>query len=132
MLERNPASFVQPPKEPAKEMAILNESQVSQLLVAAQGPRWEALFHLAVISGMRQMELLGLKWSDLDWIRQTLKIERQLLNQMGKGLSSPLRKLVTANARLLWVRKRLKSFANTTNNNRRNSAKLVRRGRSMD
>ena len=86
MLGSNPASFVKPPKEPATEMAILNESQVSQLLVAAHGHRWEALFHLAVISGMRQMELLGLKWSDLDWIRQTLKIERQLARPDGDGI----------------------------------------------
>ena len=86
MIGRNPASFAQPPKEPANEMSILNESQVSQLLVAAQGHRLEALIHLAVISGMRQMELLGLKWSDLDWIKQTLKIERQLLKPNGNGV----------------------------------------------
>lgn len=67
-------------------MDILNESQVSQLLIAAQGHRLEALFHLAVISGMRQMELLGLKWDDLDWIKQTLKIERQLLKPNGEGV----------------------------------------------
>jgi integrase len=82
----NPASFARPPKEPSHEMAILNESQVSQLLVAAQGHRFEALFHLAVISGMRQMELLGLKWNDLDWVKQTLKIERQLNRPDGNGL----------------------------------------------
>ena len=91
MIERNPASFVQPPKEPASEMAILNESQVSQLLIAAQGTRLETLIHLAVISGMRQMELLGLKWTDLDWNKQTLKIKRQLLKPHGEGVkfSSP-------------------------------------------
>jgi integrase len=61
MISRNPASYAQPPKEPATEMAILNESQVSQLLVAANGHRWEALYHLAIVTGMRQMELLGLK-----------------------------------------------------------------------
>jgi integrase len=91
MIGRNPASFVQPPKEPSSEMAILNESQVSQLLIAAQGSRLEALIHLAVISGMRQMELLGLKWNDLDWIKQSLRIERQLLKPDGEGVqfSSP-------------------------------------------
>lgn len=54
-LERNPVSFVQPPKEPASEMAILIESQVSQLLITAQGSRFETLNHLAVISGMQQL-----------------------------------------------------------------------------
>jgi len=28
---------------------------------------------------MREMEILGLKWNDLDWVKQTLKIERQLM-----------------------------------------------------
>jgi site-specific recombinase XerD len=55
MISRNPASFVRPPKKPAIDMEILNESQVSQFLIAAQGHPWEALFHLAVISGMHQM-----------------------------------------------------------------------------
>jgi len=32
------------------------------------------------------MELLGLKWNDLDWIKQTLKIERQLLKPAGDGV----------------------------------------------
>jgi integrase len=89
MINRNPASFVQVPKPPATEMAILNESQVSQLLVAANGHRWLALFHLSVVTGARQMELLGLKWTDLDWIRQSLRIERQLVRPDGNGASSP-------------------------------------------
>jgi integrase len=59
-------------------MAILNESLVSQLLVAANGHRWEALYHLAIVTGMHQMELLGLRWTDLDFLHQTLIVERQL------------------------------------------------------
>jgi integrase len=91
MIGRNPASLAKPPREPATEIAILNENEVSQLLLSAQGHRWEALFHLAVVSGMRQMELLGLKWSDLDWINQTIKVERQLERPNGDGVkfSSP-------------------------------------------
>lgn len=86
MIPRNPASLVKPPRQPATEMAVLNESQVSQMLVAAKGHRWEALYHLAVISGMRQMELLGLKWTDLDWIRQVLRVERQLIRPGKHGI----------------------------------------------
>jgi integrase len=83
---RNPASFVQTPQQPVKEMSILDESQVSRFLVSTKSHRWEALFHLAVVTGARQMELLGLKWSDLDWVRQTLKIERQLNRPDGEGV----------------------------------------------
>ena len=44
MIRRNPANFAQPPKEPANEKKILNEGQVSQLLITAQGHRWKRSF----------------------------------------------------------------------------------------
>jgi integrase len=87
MLKRNPTSFVHVPKLPDTEMTILNDSQVSQFLVSLNGHRWEALFVLAIITGARQMELLGLKWADLDWDRRTLKITRQLNRPDGSGVS---------------------------------------------
>ena len=91
MIPHNPACAVMLPKEPATEMKILDEAQVNQLLVIALQHRWEVLFHLAVTTGMREMELLGLKWTDLDWVNQTLKVERQLLRPHGEGVqfSSP-------------------------------------------
>jgi integrase len=49
------------------------------MLVAARDTRLESILHLAVTTGMRQMELLGLKWTDLDWTKQTIKVERQLV-----------------------------------------------------
>lgn len=79
MIPRNPVDATIPPAQPAEEMQILDESQVSQLLVAAANTRLEALLHLALATGMRQMELLGLKWTDLDWVRKTIKVERQLV-----------------------------------------------------
>jgi len=57
MIPKNPASLVNHHGSRPRN-GRLNESQVSQMLVAAKGHRWEALYHLAVISGMRQMELL--------------------------------------------------------------------------
>ena len=41
IIGRNPASLTHPPKEPATEMAILNEDQVSTFLIACKGHRWE-------------------------------------------------------------------------------------------
>lgn len=79
MIARNPVSLTMPPKEPSEQMKILDESRVSQLHIAAKGNRLEALLHLTLATGMREMELLGLKWNDLDWVKQTLKIERQLM-----------------------------------------------------
>jgi integrase len=79
MIVHNPASAVIKPRKPDKEMEILDESQISQLLFATKESRLESILTLAVTTGMRQMELLGLKWIDLDWIMQTIKVERQLV-----------------------------------------------------
>jgi integrase len=78
MIGRNPTDAVTPPRYQPVEMKSYDESQVNQMLLAARGDRYEALYHLAVVSGMRQSELLALKWSDLDWQERTLKIQRQL------------------------------------------------------
>jgi len=83
MIGHNPASAVIKPRKPTTEMVILDESQISQMLLAAKDTRLESILHLAVTSGMRQMELLGLKWIDLDWIKQTIKVERQLVRPEG-------------------------------------------------
>lgn len=83
---RNPANLVDPPPKPHREMAILSESQLSQLLVAARDHRLEALFHLAITTGIRESEVLALKWSDLDWRKGSLKVERQLERSHGKGI----------------------------------------------
>jgi len=82
----NPANVVDPPRKPTREMAVLDESQISQMLVVAKGHRWEALYHLAIVTGMRESELLGLKWIDLDWVRKYLKVERQLQRPAGNGV----------------------------------------------
>jgi integrase len=79
IINRNPVSDALLPKEPASEMMILDEIQVSRLMIAANSHHLEALIYLAVTTGMRQMELLGLKWTDLDWARKTIKVERQLI-----------------------------------------------------
>ncbi len=82
----NPALATRPPRATSREMSVLDESQLNSLLVASKGHRLEALYHLAVTTGMRQMELLGLKWTDLGWDKQTLKVERQLVRSRVKGI----------------------------------------------
>src|SRR5215208_377151 len=56
----------------------LSPAQVRALLDAARGTRNEALYVVALHTGLRQGELLGLKWSDLDGgkvsVRRALKI----------------------------------------------------------
>ncbi|MGA7607934.1 MAG: site-specific integrase [Anaerolineales bacterium] len=67
-------------------MKTLTDSQVRVFLSAARGLRHEALFWMAVFTGLREGELFGLKWSDLDWQTKHLKVQRQLQRLQGKGM----------------------------------------------
>jgi len=66
MVTRNVAHHVKPPKVPAHEFNTLTTAQVAQLIAHAEADPLGALFVLAVTTGMRQGELLGLRWGDLD------------------------------------------------------------------
>jgi len=77
-LSRNPADGTTRPRLEQKEMLVLNEDQAYQFLIAAQQSRLYALYHLAIKTGMRQGEILGLRWDDLNWRTGILQIKRQL------------------------------------------------------
>ena len=85
ILPRNPTDATLRPEYDHEEMQVLDENQVSQLMIVLRGDRHEALVHLAVATGMRQAELLGLKWSDLDWNKQTIRVQRQLRRDFHEG-----------------------------------------------
>src|SRR5574340_170285 len=86
LIGRNPAQAVNRPKFKKKEMQTLDEAQVKALLRVVEGSRHETLFWMAVTTGLRQGELLGLKWSDLDWVSRRLSVQRQLQRFRQRGL----------------------------------------------
>jgi integrase len=90
LLSRNPTDATNPPKPQQKEMLILDDSQAQQFILAteAKNDRYAVLYHLAITTGMRQAELLGLKWQDLDWERRLVQVQRQLKRQKGGGFYS--------------------------------------------
>jgi integrase len=83
MIGTNPVLAVIRPKSKRKEMKTLSDSQVRTLLSFAEGDRFEVLFWLAVTTGLRQGELLGLKWSDVDWTGRRIGIQRQVQRLRG-------------------------------------------------
>ena len=56
-------------------MNFYDEHESIQFLLAAQGDRNEALYQLVLATGLRQSEVLGLKWSDLDIEKSTITIQ---------------------------------------------------------
>ena len=78
LIPRNPASLVDPPKVPQKEFRPLSPEQAGRLLEAAEGDRFYALYVLAITCGLRQGELLGLTWENVDLDKGTLQVRYQL------------------------------------------------------
>lgn len=78
LLGYNPMDAVQRPKVETKEFTVFTEEQARSFLAATKDHPYEALFYLALTTGLRKGELLGLMWSDVDWKKSTLRVERQL------------------------------------------------------
>jgi len=76
----NVVANVDKPKNRSKEVKPLDEEQVRRLLEAAGGNPLESLYLIAVTTGLRQGELLGLKWSDVDLEGGILKVRRTVYN----------------------------------------------------
>lgn len=78
MIGRSPMDAVERPRVETAEYQILTEEQTRQFLMTATGSPYETLFYLALTTGMRKGELLGLKWSDLDREKGGLLVQQQL------------------------------------------------------
>ena len=78
LVPRNVSEGLKAPQVHKEEIKPLSPTQVRALLSAAYGDRLEALYVLAVHTGLRQGELLGLKWTDVDLDARTLSVQRSL------------------------------------------------------
>ncbi len=78
LIARNVCDLVSPPHEQSAETKPLDMNQIQKFLATAKGHPQEALFILALATGMRRGELLGLKWQDVDLSKGVLQLRRIL------------------------------------------------------
>jgi integrase len=83
LIPRNAAVPVKPPRPRREEIRPLNGEQVCTLFEATRGDRLEALYIVAVTTGLRRGELQGLKWEDVDLEAGTLQVRRTLSEPKG-------------------------------------------------
>ena len=83
---RNVADLVDPPRQGRQSLDVLTAAEVANLLAAARGDRLEALYVLAVTTGMRRGELLALRWREVDLDRGVLAVTGSL-QRVGGQLS---------------------------------------------
>jgi integrase len=85
LIPRNAAAGLKLPKIVPEEIDPLASEEARQLLETAKetSDRLEALYVLALNTGMRQGELLALKWDDVDLERGVLRVRRTLTREGG-------------------------------------------------
>ena len=87
LVSRSAAALVEAPLDAPSEMSTLDPEQVKRLLAAARGDRLEALYVLAVATGMRQGQLLGPRWRDVTLDQGSLAVIGNLQYLPGLGLT---------------------------------------------
>ncbi|MGO9534059.1 MAG: tyrosine-type recombinase/integrase [Syntrophobacteraceae bacterium] len=78
-IDYNPLRDAERPRDPGegkKEIKVLSPKEIKALLDNTADQKYRALFMLGIMSGARQGELLGLKWSDLDFAGNQLHVQR--------------------------------------------------------
>lgn len=81
----NPASLCKLPRVQQAEMLPLDMPEASTFLDTIKGHRLRILYSVAMLTGMREGELLGMVWKNVDFERGTIRIDRQLLRPRRKG-----------------------------------------------
>jgi len=86
MVSRNVAALAQSPRVPKREVQPLTPDQAKVLLDTVKGDRLEALYSVALALGMRQGEILGLSWDNVDFEEGIIRI-CQSLQRGGDGFT---------------------------------------------
>ncbi|HEV2952732.1 MAG TPA: site-specific integrase, partial [Candidatus Dormibacteraeota bacterium] len=87
---KNVADLVDPPRRATSEIRPLSLTETQTFLAHADSDRFAALYVLAITTGMRQGELLGLHWRDIDLSARVLRVRGSLQRtKKGLGISEP-------------------------------------------
>ena len=82
-LGRNPAELVDPPSPRKKAMRTLTPAEVEVLLDSAKDNHYYPVIYTAVSTGLRQAELLGLRWRDIDLDFLSISVSQALYKRGG-------------------------------------------------
>ena len=91
LVTKNPTQGCALPKVEHKEMKTLTADQLSAFFREARDSGVYELYYLDLATGLRRGELLGLKWTDVDFDRGVLKIQRAISRQNGNVVEAPLK-----------------------------------------
>jgi len=88
VIKENPCSRVTPPKVKKAKVKVYDEEETSAFLTALETAplKHRTLIWLEIATGLREGEIMGLEWIDIDFNNNSLKVERASQYLPGKGV----------------------------------------------
>ena len=91
LIAHNPAEGCALPRVERNEMKTLTADQLTAFLQEAKRTGVFEMYYLELATGLRRGELLGLKWTDVDFGQGTLTVRRQISRINGQVVEAPLK-----------------------------------------
>ena len=100
----NPNSFIEKPKVRKKEIQCYSPEEVEKLLecINKEPLKYQAIIYLAIDSGARRGEIVGLTWNDIDFKKQTLNINKSVQYTKELGIFEKTTKTETSD-RIIYL-----------------------------
>ena len=88
LVSYNAAAKAQPPKVKKAHVNYFQPDEVAAILDALETEplKWRTITHLLIVTGCRRGEIMGLKWSKVDWENHRIKIDNNLLYSKEYGI----------------------------------------------
>jgi integrase len=84
VIQHNPCDGIRRPSSRRETIEPFSREEIRKMLEGTRGDRLHSMLILAITTGMRQGELFGLQWPDIDFDRGTVTISRQAKDYRGK------------------------------------------------
>ncbi|MED1202574.1 tyrosine-type recombinase/integrase [Heyndrickxia acidicola] len=86
LIKSNPVVNAKPPKVKNPEKTTWNIEEVNRFLTTVKNKSYGIAYILAIFTGMRRGEILGLKWEDITFGNKKIHIKRSVSYVQNKGL----------------------------------------------
>ena len=91
LIATNPTDSCALPKVEHKEMQTIPAEDLAKFLREARASGVYEMYYIELATGLRRGELLGLKWSDIDFANRVIRVQRQVARINGEIVEAPLK-----------------------------------------
>lgn len=88
VLYSNPCSQVTPPRADKTPPNVWTIDEAQRFLSAVSGHRWHAIYLIALTTGARRGEILGMEWQNINWSKGSISILRTVSELNGQIIIS--------------------------------------------